>query len=440
MPFRALVINPWVTDFKLYDEWMHPIGLYFLIAMLRQNGAAVRYINCLGRQQGCAAKPHGTGAFESRPFPKPPLYRELKRVYKLYGIAEETLLQRLLSLPAPDAVFVGSSMTYWLPGLQETVRVLGRVFPGTPVVAGGTSAMLMPLAVKAALPGAHVFAGSMFDQAAIRNSAIPHFASLRALAPEGSLLPALELLTHAFHGPALASLGCPLRCSYCASGFLHPGYARRPIDVVVKELASLQDRFGVTNFAWYDDALLYNQGEHFLSLAAALASAGVRATFHAPNGLHVRWLTRRVLDTMRNSGFATVRFGYETGHAEFSSDTGAKVTRKELAQKTALAREAGFAGTSIGVYVMAGLAGQTPQQVAEELQFVASLSVKAKPVFVSPVPATPLFERYVRTFPQLERTPLFHNDSFFITQLPGWDSNAVQSIMDLAKACNAGIA
>jgi hypothetical protein len=27
----ALVINPHAADFKLYDEWMHPLGLYLLI-------------------------------------------------------------------------------------------------------------------------------------------------------------------------------------------------------------------------------------------------------------------------------------------------------------------------------------------------------------------------------------------------------------------------
>ena len=33
-PFAALVVNPFITDFKLYDEWMHPLGLYFLIDLL----------------------------------------------------------------------------------------------------------------------------------------------------------------------------------------------------------------------------------------------------------------------------------------------------------------------------------------------------------------------------------------------------------------------
>ena len=206
MSFRALVINPWVVDFKLYDEWMHPVGLYFLIALLRQSGADVRYVNCLERQASAASRPNGTGGFPARPFPKPALYNNVKRRYKLYGIPEDELISRLSSFPAPDAVFVGSSMTYWLPGLAETVRVVKSVYPRAPVIVGGTSAQLIPAAVRNACPGAHVFRGTLFDQSAMQASGIPFLSSLQALTPADSLVPAFELLAHAHFATARRSL------------------------------------------------------------------------------------------------------------------------------------------------------------------------------------------------------------------------------------------
>lgn len=440
MSFRALVINPWVVDFKLYDEWMHPVGLYFLIALLRRGGADVRYVNCLDRPENAGARPNGTGSFPARAFPKPALYKSVKRRYKLYGIPEDELTSRLASLAAPDAVFVGSSMTYWLPGLAETVRLVKSVYPRASVVVGGTSAQLIPAAVHNACPGAHLFRGTLFDQPAIRASGIPLLSSLPALTPADSLVPAFELLAHPCHGPALASLGCPYSCSYCASPLLHRGYVSRPEAVVTEELAFLQERFGVENFAWYDDALLYDRGRHFLNLARAIEQAGIRTSFYAPNGLHVRWITPEVLDAMKHAGFRTLRFGYESGAAAFRRDTGGKTTASDLAAAVLLARRAGFAGTDVGVYLMAGLPGQTPADVASEIKFVASLSVKAKPVFLSPVPGTSLFERHAATFPILRQTPLSQNDTFFITLLPGWDAESVQRIMDLAKAENAAVA
>jgi radical SAM superfamily enzyme YgiQ (UPF0313 family) len=330
-------------------------------------------------------------------------------------------------------------MTYWVLGIIETVRVIQQVFPYIPVIIGGTSAILIPSFLAASLPDIHLFQGSLFDRKAIAESGIPLFSSMKALRNDASLLPAFELFTAANHGPAVSSSGCPLRCSYCASRFLHKHYEARPVNVIVEELGFLQARFGVKNFAWYDDALLYNPREHFIPLMRALSQAGITASFHAPNGLHVRWLTLEVLDAMRSGGFKTLRFGYESGSKAFSRDTGGKVCKEELEKKTRLAIESGFCGRDIGVYVMAGLAGQSPQDVADEIKFVVSLSVKAKPVFFSPVPKTPLFERYSRQFSNLLETPLSHNDTYFITQLPGWDATAVQEIIDLAKWYNEKI-
>ena len=75
MSRTALVINPWVTDFKLYDEWMHPVGLYFLISLLRHNGWQVRFFDCLAHGRHARGKAYGTGDFQSTEIPKPDLYR-----------------------------------------------------------------------------------------------------------------------------------------------------------------------------------------------------------------------------------------------------------------------------------------------------------------------------------------------------------------------------
>jgi radical SAM superfamily enzyme YgiQ (UPF0313 family) len=82
---------------------------------------------------------------------------------------------------------------------------------------------------------------------------------------------------------------------------------------------------------------------------------------------------------------------------------------------------------------MAGLSGQLPADVIKEIEFAASLSVKVKPVFLSPVPHTPLYEKYAAIFPELNADPLQHNDTFFITRLPGWNAEEAQRIMDTAK-------
>lgn len=140
---------------------------------------------------------------------------------------------------------------------------------------------------------------------------------------------------------------------------------------------------------------------------------------------------------MSQSGFRTLRFGYESGDKRYRADTNGKVSKKELEEKIAYILKSGFTGADVGVYVMAGLINQTPGDVLRDMEFVASQGVKVKPVFLSPVPHTPLFKHYAVHYPRLETDPLFHNDSFFIAQLPGWDHAGMQQVIDVSKKFNA---
>ena len=54
------------------------------------------------------------------------------------------LLGTLKGIPEPSAVLVTSLMTYWYPGVQETIKLVKTIFPKTPIVLGGLYAGLMP--------------------------------------------------------------------------------------------------------------------------------------------------------------------------------------------------------------------------------------------------------------------------------------------------------
>ena len=72
----------------------------------------------------------------------------------------------------------------------------------------------------------------------------------------------------------------------------------------------------------------------------------------------------------------------------------------------------------------------------EDIEFIASLGVKAKPVFLSPVPQTPLFNFYSKTHPEITTNPRLHNDIFFITQIKNWGETAVSDIRNRVMELN----
>jgi hypothetical protein len=440
MRTKALVVNPWVTDFKLYDEWMHPCGLYFLMTLLSQNGVEVFYWNCLKRSGLEKSKSNGTGDFPSMEHPKPALYRNIRRRYKLYGVPAADFHDYLKAIPRPDIICVGSAMTYWVEGLKITVDIIAKVFPGVPLIIGGSSATLMPAVLHSLMPSVHIFGGSLFDQPRLARSGIPVLSTLSALPPDSSMLPAFELLDDIRHLPVITSFGCPLSCSYCASRMLEGEFRPRPPAVVADEVESIVSRFGVKNAAFYDDALLFEPAGHFLPFCRMLSDRNVVLNFHTPNGMHVKYVTPEILDTMRNTGFTTLRFGFESGSSGHRHHTDGKTSIEQLAHNVGLMRHAGFTGEKIGVYIMGGLPGQAPGDMMRDVDAVASLGIKVKPVFLSPVPKTKLFDFYADLYPEITTDPLTHNDSYFITRLPGWDGGAVQEVFDGAKRHNGRFA
>jgi len=430
--YRALVINPWITDFKLYDEWMHPVGLYFLISLLKHNNWDVEYINCIERDNKLKPKKYNTGDFNYQIIEKPPVYNTIKRKYKRYGIDKNELIEKLKKLNKPDIVFVGTGMSYWVQGCIETCNIIRKIFPDTKMIIGGIAASLIPEYLEKYIPEAIIYTGTLSEK-------INKFITYKNLNFNNwnpSFIDAFSLIKHHYHGPVLTSLGCPFKCSYCASSKLQDKYYKRPLNIILNEIGYCIEKYNASDFAFYDDALLFNAENHFIPLIDTISSTFSGIRLHTPNGLHIKWLDSKILYKMRESGFTTIRFGYETGNDRFLKDIDSKTNKKQLTEKITLAVSAGFDKKNIGVYIMAGLPDQGVNDVLDEISFISSLNVMAKPVFLSPVPGTILGNIYEKMFPELSKNPFFQNDTFFITRLHGWNEDTVESIRQKAKKNN----
>ncbi|MBN1982135.1 MAG: hypothetical protein JW795_11430, partial [Chitinivibrionales bacterium] len=437
---HAVVINPWIVDFKLYDEWMHPLGLYLLMSLLEQNGWQVSYINCLARQPESKTKRYATGEFPNVEIEKPPLYQQIPRKYKHYGISSELLFNQLAAAAQPDIIFIGSSMTYWYYGLLSTLAAVRQVYPDTTIIIGGLTARLIGQKL-AHLPNTVIFRKSLFEEKSIDTLSQLHPALQNLTAHQWlpTMTPRVILQKSAMHAAILTSLGCPYRCEYCINAKKATQFVHRDLALIIEEMDRLITAQKVADFAFYDDALLYNSQQNFRALMHQVQQRfGSTLRFHTPNGLHARWITRDIAEQMYISGFKTVRIGYESNTMTTVSQTNMvqKTNKAQLQKKIQLLKCAGFPASAIGVYVMGGLAGQKVESMMQECSFIASLEVLIKPVFLSPVPQTPLFDYYATRFPALLTEPLWHNDTFFITALEGWSFNATEEIRHLVRQYN----
>jgi radical SAM superfamily enzyme YgiQ (UPF0313 family) len=225
--------------------------------------------------------------------------------------------------------------------------------------------------------------------------------------------PALDLLEQPSFIPILTSRGCPLDCTYCASRQLQPAYRRRRPLAAAAELIYWQDRWGLADAAFYDDALLLAAPDHLLMILEELARRGRAFRFHTPNGLHARLITREVAGWLKRANFATLRLGVETtalGEARLD----AKLQAGELEAALARLKEAGFAPAEIGVYLLMGLPDQEEAEVAASVLRVKDLGATPILAQYSPIPGTALWPQALATSRfDLAADPLFHNNSLF---------------------------
>jgi len=75
---------------------------------------------------------------------KPEIFRHIPRKYSRYGWPYAQVESRLEKIPAPAAVLITCTLTYWYPGVQAAVELVRKKFGSVPIILGGVYATLCP--------------------------------------------------------------------------------------------------------------------------------------------------------------------------------------------------------------------------------------------------------------------------------------------------------
>ncbi|NOY70578.1 MAG: radical SAM protein [Deltaproteobacteria bacterium] len=416
---HVLCVNPWIYDFAAYDFWAKPVGLLLLAAIMRKHGIRVSYIDCLDRFHPSIPPSdpqarYGRGPYLKTEVPRPAGFFDVNRRYSRYGIATESLARDLDTLPRPDLIFVTSHMTYWYPGVVDTIKMVKSAFPGVPVILGG---------IYATLCHEHAVAVTGADEV-VSGTAISHVMSLVEKYTGRSIPvtlnendmntwphPAHDLQAKIAYVPLLTSVGCPFSCDYCASGLLAPHRMEKSVDAVIDEIRFWHTGFGVHDFVFYDDALLLHPEDRAEPLFEAIAGLGYNLRLHTPNAVHIRWITKRLALLMEAAGMESLRLGLETTQFDHRK-MDHKVGYGEFLRASAYLKEAGFGPDRVGAYLLFGLPGQTIESMEPAIDFVKQAGIKPILAHYTPIPGTPMWEDAVAASRyDLESDPVYTNNA-----------------------------
>jgi radical SAM superfamily enzyme YgiQ (UPF0313 family) len=398
--------------------------------MLRENGYEVDFIDCLNPFHPEIAKVHnikiahrkhqGHGKYPKEEISKPHVLNNIPMTYNRYGIPPALFRESLHCRKTPAAVFVTSMMTYWYPGIFEAIRIIHEELPGVPVVLGGNYVTLC--SEHARNSGAdYTISGSIGE--------IKITALLKELTGDDIVLmpdlnnldsftyPAYDLLAYQDQVPILTSRGCPFKCSYCASPILNQTYCVRDPIKVVDEIEFWRRRLGICDFSFYDDALLVNPHQMVVPMMQEIIKRNLNCRFHCPNGLHLRYIDHEIGSLMFQSGFETIRFGFESSDSQIQIKTGGKVKNSHLEEAVCHLKKAGYQTDDIGIYLLCGMPGQTFSDVLESIHFVKRCGAKPILAEYSPIPGTGLWPDSIDSSPYpIQDEPLFQNNSLLPCQ------------------------
>ncbi len=419
MKKRVLLVNPWIEDFSAFDQWIKPIPLLKIARWLKEYGYEVYFVDCLDRSiWGGKAKKFNSGKFRSEEIKKPEVLSFIPRKYKRFGGSPDECRKIFEKMPAPDFIFSGIPITYWYIGLCRITSILREIFPSAKIVLGGNYVTLLP---QHARQKCHVdFIIRSWNYPDLENK-------LKKLLGEdfnGDLfhtIPDLSFYPEENKTSAiLTTQGCPFKCTYCAVPILYKGITRRKIYNVVDEILYLQKQ-GIEDVAFFDDALLVNEKHYFKNILKKILKFDLSIRFHLPNAIHARYVDKELAQMMFDANFKTIRLGLESASPAFQAQTGNKVEINHFIKAVENLFNGGFSGEDVGAYVMFGAPGTNNEEVKNTIEFVHSLGVKVFLVTYSPVPGTPDFFNYAKTFPEVLNEPLLHNKVVVMYLRSGYD-------------------
>jgi hypothetical protein len=446
---RVLCINPWIVDFVAFSQWIEPLGLLTVAGVLRAAGHQVALLDCLDRHHPTAPAPrsprdiYGCGHFAKTELAKPPLLAHVRRHWGRYGLPLEVIDAELAAQARPDAVLVTSMMTYWYPGPFEAIRLVRAHWPGVPVALGG---------VYATLCADHAEANSGADVVLTGPGEMQTLDWVNSVTGEcrapdthpSTILPAHDLRRPQGYVAIQTARGCPFHCPYCAVHQLAPGgFAPRPVERVLAEIAWSVESLGVRDIAFCDDALLAHAEQHIHPILDGVIARRLPVRFHTPNGLHARFVDRALATKLRQAGFVTIRLGLETIDPQEGMRDGGKVDECSFGRAVESLFAAGFTARDVAAYVLVGrplAPGETNGHRLDTMHatvaFAQRLGVQVRIAEFSPVPGTAEWQAAVAAGCMAgDADPLLHNKALY----PCADGVALEQLKRQVRAGNQAL-
>jgi radical SAM superfamily enzyme YgiQ (UPF0313 family) len=160
--------------------------------------------------------------------------------------------------------------------------------------------------------------------------------------------------------PVLASRGCPFQCTFCSSPRMWTTrwMARDPV-LLLDEIESYMERYGATNFDFYDLTAIVNK-KWIVAFTHLIRDRGLRFTWQMPSGTRSEAIDGEVAELLGAAGCSNISYSPESGSPELLKRVKKNVKLPSIKDSM---RKAAKAGLSVKANIIMGLPTETHRDV-----------------------------------------------------------------------------
>jgi len=373
-----------------------PIGPAYLAASLRQAGHVARIVDGLGENPSQV-----TRLFDDR--------------VMAIGLRSEEIVERI---EPSDLIGISCMFSQDWPEIRRLIQMVRRRFPSVPIVAGGEHITATPGFTLDSTPevdvcvigegeetivelAAAVQHGTPFDaipglvlraDKGSRSGLVLHSDTttrstgsrtrIRNLDeipwPAWDLVPLANYLDNGLgYGvdrgrsmPMIATRGCPYQCTFCSNPEMWTTrwYARDP-EKVLDEIQTYRERFGATNFDFYDLTAIVKRS-WIIQFTNRILERKMAFTWQLPSGTRSEAIDDEVSRLLYESGCRNMSYAPESGSPEVLKRI-KKVVK--LDRLEASVRGAVRSGLNVKLNIIMGFPKESRKELGQTVRFLARM-------------------------------------------------------------------
>ncbi|GFP21960.1 hypothetical protein HKBW3S06_01186, partial [Candidatus Hakubella thermalkaliphila] len=401
----ALLINPPVYDTQYWAEWSQPYGILRIGALLKKHHyKRIELFDFMETDETGKVHRHKINpeeSYEERDNPTKPIrpYEitkngEVLELYKYHfgktwpEFGAWLQEQGLTAKNPPDEIYISAIMSYWWESARDLILRLRRRFgQKSTIILGGIYPTLVPEHAAEHTAADIVVAGEVEEANGLWTDL-----SFYRRAPQYAIV--------------TPSRGCPFSCAYCASKTLNGGkqvVRYRPVDDIIAEMKYKYETYGIRDFAFYADFLLWRFEENFMKVLERIVREKLPFRLYAPEGLDVSLLSRsqKLVDLLKRANFQKIYLPCESIDDQLLRSMDRRHVRLEhLVRAAKMCEKAGFRLRNLEVnsFLLYGLPGEKIGHVVKTIIFVSEIVGSIIPMLFTPVPSTAIYNRYFSYF------------------------------------------